>query len=58
MHTHININEILSTYAIKQTFKRMRHIHMSHKITPLKTNKSAHKATQTVKDILQPMNTA
>jgi hypothetical protein len=40
-------------------------IHISNKITPLKTNKqnktenkSAHKATQAVKNILQPMNTA
>jgi hypothetical protein len=37
-------------------------VHISHKIPPLKTNKtkknkSALKATQTVKDILQPMNT-
>jgi hypothetical protein len=39
-------------------------IHTSHKITILKENKqnkertkSAHKATQTVKDILQRMNT-
>jgi hypothetical protein len=38
---------------------------MSHKITPLETNKqtkqrkkSAHKATQTVEDKLQPMNIA
>jgi hypothetical protein len=37
-------------------------IQISHKITPLETNKtkknkSAHKTTQTVKGILQPMNT-
>jgi hypothetical protein len=39
--------------------KYTSHIHNTHKITQLKTNKtkgkkSAHKATQTVKDILQP----
>jgi hypothetical protein len=38
-------------------------IHISHKITPLKTNKtkknkSPHNAIQTMKAMLQPMNTA
>jgi hypothetical protein len=50
------------TMTIQHTNTQVTYtIHISHKITPLKTsktkkNKSAHKATETVKNILRPVN--
>jgi hypothetical protein len=54
---------ITTTIQHTNTHVTYTQIQISHKITPLKTNKtkknkSAYNATQTVKDILQPMNTA
>jgi hypothetical protein len=52
------------TSHIHNTHISYTQLHLSHKITTKQTNKqdeenkSAHKATQTVKDILQPLNTA
>jgi hypothetical protein len=53
-HYHCDNTTHKYTYHIHNTHITYTQTHISHKITPLKT----HKDTQTVKGMLQPMNTA